>query len=290
LASQTIAGFAGSDAGVVTHCVAAGITMSIAATMTGTSPDKIAALPDTSGMPDRVVLPANHAINYGHPIMQAIRLAGAAPILAGTNDECSLADIEKQLDHPDTCCLLLVSSRLTMGRPVDLASAIVLAHRRGVPAIIDGAAQDMRLKALLATDADLVLVSAQKYMASPTAGLVIGRQDLVTAVRAQECGIGRAMKATKEAIIGVLSALEERVDLDVDQWRETQAGKVGDFVDRASELPGITARSVSDPTGMPFERVHLQVNDGQAAAGATSLVTGLKASPENSCRLESGII
>jgi L-seryl-tRNA(Ser) seleniumtransferase len=276
VASRAIADFSGSEAGVATHCVASGITLSVAATMTGTSPDKVAALPDTAAMRDRVVLPANHAVNYGQPIVQAIRLAGALPILAGTIDECPIAEIERQLGHPDTCCLLLASSRLTTGRPVDLASAIAAAHRRGVPAIIDGAAQDMRLRELLATDADLVLVSAQKYMASPTAGLVIGQQDLVAAVRVQEHGIGRAMKATKEAIIGVLSALEERADLDVAQWRETQAAKVSDFIDRANELPGITAWSVADPAGMPFERVHFRVDHRQAGTNAASLVTGLK--------------
>ena len=57
LASRRIADFAGSEAGTVTHCTAAGITLSIAATMTGTSQGRIAALPDTEGMPDRVVLP-----------------------------------------------------------------------------------------------------------------------------------------------------------------------------------------------------------------------------------------
>ena len=61
--------------------------------------------------------------------------------------------------------------------------------------------------------ADLVLVSAQKYLASPTAGLIIGRKRLVHACRAHEKGIGRAMKATKEAVIGVLAALEERQNL-----------------------------------------------------------------------------
>lgn len=276
LASRKIAFFADSEAGAVVHCVAGGITMSIAATMTGTAPDKIAALPDPAKMPNRVVLPANHAINYGHSIVQAIRLTGATPILAGTVNECSRADIERQLDHPDTCCLLLASSRLTTGKPVDLSSAVDASHRRGVPAIIDGAAQDMRIKELLATDTDLVLVSAQKYMASPTAGLVIGRQGLVDAVRAQERGIGRAMKATKEAIIGVLSALEERADLDLAKWRETQANKVSGFIGRANELPGITARSVADPAGMPFERAHLQVNAQYAHTNAASLVAALK--------------
>ena len=176
LASRKIADFAGSEAGAVTHCTAAGITLSIAATMTGTSQDRIAALPDTKGMPDRVVLPANHAVDYGHPILQAVRLAGATPVLAGSVDACSIIDLESELDHADSCCLLLVSSRLTTGRPVDLASAVDASHRRGIPAILDGAAQDMRIGELTATGADLILVSAQKYLASPTAGLVIGRR------------------------------------------------------------------------------------------------------------------
>ncbi len=276
LASRHIADLTGSEAGAITHCVAAGITLSIAASMTGTSPDRIAALPDPAGMPYRAVLPANHAVNYGHSILQAIRLAGAKPVLAGSDDESLLDDIEKQLDQPDVCCLLLVSSRLTTGKAIDFTSAIEAAHRRGVPAIIDGAAQDMRIDELLATGADLVLISAHKYMASPTAGLVIGRQGMVEAVRAQEKGIGRAMKATKEAIIGVLSAIEERAGLDIDDWRERQRLKVSAFVERANEIAGISARQVADPAGMPFSRVHLRIKDGQAPMSAGALAAALK--------------
>ncbi len=277
LASREIAGLAGAEAGAVTHCVAAGITLSIAAAMAGTSSDKIAALPDAAGMPHRVVLPANHAVNYGHSILQAIRLAGAAPVLADIGDDGSLDDIERQLDHADTCCLLLVSSRLTAGEPVDVASAVDAAHHRGVPAIIDGAAQDMRIEELVATGADLVLISAHKYMASPTAGLVIGRQGLVEAVRAQERGIGRAMKATKEAIIGVLSAIEERTRLDVTTWRDRQALKLSAFIDRANDITGIAARLVADPAGMPFARAHLRVNEQQGRLNTVSLAAALKA-------------
>lgn len=276
LASRRIARFAGSEAGAVTHCVAAGITLSIAATMTGVSPGKVAALPDSTGMPHRVVLPAGHAVDYGHPITQAVRLAGATPVLAGSVDECSTMDLERQLDHADNCCLLLVSSRLTTGRPVDLAAAVAASHRRGLPTIIDGAAQDMRIKELMAINADLVLVSAQKYLASPTAGLVIGRRDLVTAVRVQEHGIGRAMKATKEAIIGVLAALEERAELGVARWSARIADKVSDCIARANRIPGISARSVADPTGMPFARAHIRVNDRDTRLDAASLAAALR--------------
>ena len=220
--SEAVAGLTGAEAAAVTHCVSAGITLSVAAAMAGSDPQKVAALPDSRGLSDRVVLPAGHAVDYGHPILTDIRLAGAVPVLAGSESGCTAQDIDAALSHERTACLLLVSSRLVSGPPVDLRAAVAAARRRGVPAIIDGAAQDMRIGDLLATGADVVLVSAHKYLASPTAGLIVGRSALVQACRAQEQGIGRAMKATKESLLGVLAAIDARRQLDVEAWRTGQ--------------------------------------------------------------------
>ena len=81
-ADRALARHTGAEAGAVTHCVAAGITQAIAAAMTGSDPERVAALPDTNGMADRVVIPAGHAVDYGHPILTDIRLAGARPVAA----------------------------------------------------------------------------------------------------------------------------------------------------------------------------------------------------------------
>ncbi|HEY9333860.1 MAG TPA: threonine aldolase, partial [Kribbella sp.] len=64
-ASEAIAQVTGAQAGAVVHCTAAGITLSVAATMTGGDPRRIAALPDTTDLHHRVVLPACHVVNYG---------------------------------------------------------------------------------------------------------------------------------------------------------------------------------------------------------------------------------
>jgi uncharacterized pyridoxal phosphate-dependent enzyme len=274
--SEAIAEQTGAEAGAATHCVAAGITLSVAAAMAGDAPEGVSALPDSTGLPNRVVLPMGHAVNYGHPILTDIRLAGAVPVTAGTEQACTAADLELALAHEDTACLLLVSSRLAKGQSIDLTEAVAAAHRRGVPAIIDGAAQDMRIKDLLATDADLVLVSAHKYMASPTAGLIIGRKKYVQACRAHERGIGRAMKPTKEAILGVLAALHERHELDQNAWRAEQARKVDIFLSKANRIPGIRAQELPDPVGMPFSRVLLQVVQNQTDGSADALVAALK--------------
>lgn len=276
LADRSIANFAGAEAATVTHCVASAITISVAATMAGTSNQRIAALPDTAGLANSVVIPAGHCVNYGQSILQAIRLSGAAAIVAGNPESCELADIERQIEENHCCCLLLVSSKLVESAPIDFSAAVEVAHKHGIPAIIDGAAQDFRIDELIQTNADLVLVSAQKYLGAPTAGLVIGRRGLVDAVSAQDKGIGRGMKATKESIVGVLAAIEERQSLDISMWRETQHRKVVDFMSRANAIDGIGARSEPDPTGLPFSRVYLQLERDHAGYDLTTLVGKLK--------------
>ena len=197
--------------------------------------------------------------------------------MAGTQQLCTLEDIAQQISTKETCCLLLVSSKLVQSSSVDLTKAVEIAHKYDVPTIIDGAAQDFRIEELVNTNADLILVSAQKYLASPTAGLVMGRRNLVNAVRAQEKGIGRGMKATKESIIGVLAAIEERKDLDVLEWQYSQVQKVSDFIERTNTYTGVEARAEPDTTGLPFSRVKLSINSEKAPLDAKELVDQLRA-------------
>jgi uncharacterized pyridoxal phosphate-dependent enzyme len=277
-AGEALAAATGAQAGAITHCTSASITLTIAAVMAGTDPDRIAELPNTTDLHNRVVLPAGHAVHYGQSILQAIRLSGATESIAGDETRCSVDDLDNALAGSDVACLLLVSSRLVGGEPVDLAAAVRAAHRRGVPAIIDGAGQFPRTADLLATGADVVLVSAQKYLAAPTAGLVVGTHRLVRAVRAQEKGIGRAMKPTKESIVGVLAALEEWNAMDRAKWEADQEAKVAAFIAAANQLPGLAAEELPDPTGLPLSRVLLTVSGGiDATALAVELEQGMPA-------------
>lgn len=274
--SQKVADLFDVDGGTITHCTAASITLAVAAAVSGDDPQKIALLPDTSNMKNEVVLPATHAVNFGQPIVQAIRLSGATLVLAGSEDKCILEEIERTLNHKKTACLLLVSSFLTKGDPLDFKAAVKMAHAKGIPVIIDGAAQDMRVRELLATEADLVLVSAQKYLSAPTAGLVIGKSDLVKAVRGQFSGIGRAMKPTKESLIGVLAALEEREQLDFSKWNQEQLEKVSLFANKLKGYQGVDTSLAPDPAGAPVTRIDININADKFGISATELAEELK--------------
>ena len=271
-AGLAIAQWSGAPAGCVTHCTAAAITLAVAACMAGSDPQRVARLPDTEGLRNRVVLLSAHCVHYGQPITQAIRLAGAQPVVCG-----SLAAVQAALAASDVACVLAVESQHAPGSGPDLTRDLLqLARSAGVPVVLDGATQDWRAAQLVAGGADLVLFSAQKYLRGPTAGLVAGRAELVAAVDAQHNGIGRAMKPSKEAIAGVLAALAGRASTDVAQWQAQQQRKVDAVAAAASDWQGVTLAREADPQGNGFERLWLSVDASQAGIDAVALAQRLR--------------
>lgn len=271
LAGRELAAWSGAEAACVTHCSAAAITLGVAACMAGTDAARIAQLPDSTGMPKRVLLLAAHQVHYGQAITQAVRLAGAQPVLCPAPD-----DVAAELARGGVACVLAVESHLVAGSgPAVSGELAALARAGGVPLLLDAAAQDWRASELLAAGADLVLLSGQKYLRSPTAGLVLGRAHLVAALDAQHGGIGRAMKPTKEALAGVLAALRLRADLPLDEWCKDQQRKLDAVAAAASGWPGVTVERAPDPQGNGFARLWLTVDaavTGISAAGVIELL------------------
>jgi D-glucosaminate-6-phosphate ammonia-lyase len=82
-ASQVIAEVTSTEAGFVSACTSAGICMAVAGAMTGDRMAAIECLLDTGGMKNEVVIQVGHRVNYGHPVEQDIRLAGARVVPFG---------------------------------------------------------------------------------------------------------------------------------------------------------------------------------------------------------------
>ncbi|MBX3652916.1 MAG: hypothetical protein KF686_01930 [Ramlibacter sp.] len=271
-AGLALARWAGAEAGCVTHCTAAAITLAVAACMAGHDPRRIAQLPDATGLPSRVPMLAAHQVDYGQPITQAIRLAGAQPVPCDNPEALGAA-----LDQVPAACVLAVESHLAPGSGPDTTQALLAqARRAGVPLVLDAAAQDWRAPTLVASGADLVLLSGQKYLRSPTAGLVLGRAGLVQALQAQHAGIGRAMKPTKESLAGVLAALQQRAAESPDAWRARQQRKVQDLAAQLSGQHGVRLLREPDPLGGGFDRLWLDIDAGLAGCDANELARRLR--------------
>ncbi len=277
-AGKVIARTTGAESGCVTACTAAGITLGVAASMTGADLGRVLQLPGTEGMPNRVLIQKGHVVNYGNPVTQCIRLAGAEPVEMGMVNGCGEAEIRHELGKNGVAAIVHVESHHTVPYGwVKLPQVVKLAHEFGVPVIVDGAAQDHRLKELVATGADLVLTSAHKFLCSTTGGIVAGRQNLVDAVYLQNRGIGRPMKAGKEAIVGAMAALEYREKEDVAAWTAEQDRKVQLILSRLEGIPGLRLSIDADPNGCPFSRARLTLEPEICGHDAFSLERELRA-------------
>ena len=168
--------------------------------------------------------------------------------------------------------LVAVESYHTVrARGPELPELAEIAHAAGVPLIVDAATQELRLRELVSCGPDLVVASAHKYFSSTTAGIVAGRRDLVEAVYLQNRGIGRGMKAGKEAIFGVITALDHHVQQDVAVWTAEEDRKVQLVLGLLKDVPGLQTAADPDPNGCPFSRVRLSVDPETTGHDAVSL-------------------
>ncbi len=275
-AGRIIAETTGAESGCVTACSAAGITLSVAACMTGEDLGRVLQLPDTDGMPNRVLIQKGHCVNYGQPITQAIRLAGARVVEVGSVNSCSVAELGHALRSGGVAAVVAVESHHTVRHGyVPLPQLCQLAHAAGVPVVVDGAAQDQRLRELIGYGCDLVITSAHKYLCSTTGGIVAGRAELIRAVYLQNRGIGRAMKAGKEAILGAMAALEFRAQQDMAAWTAEQDRKVRLIHELLTGIPGLHLSVDPDPNGCPFSRARLTIDPAVCGHTADSLTAAL---------------
>ncbi len=206
-ASRVIARVTGAEAGFITNCSSAGIVIAAAACMTGLDLARIERLPDTTGLRNEVVIQKGHVVNYGSLITSDLRMTGAEVIEFGAAAETGIYQLEAVLSANTAAAVYVISHHCVQTGMIALPDFAAACHAVGVPVIVDAAAEyDWR--GCLAAGADLVIFSAQKAMGGPTAGVVAGRRDLVRACYAQQRGIGRPMKAGKEAVIGAMAALE----------------------------------------------------------------------------------
>jgi D-glucosaminate-6-phosphate ammonia-lyase len=275
-ASEAIVRATGSEAGCITASCSAGVTISAAGCMTGADLARIEQLPDTTGMKNEVAIQVGHMVHYGAPIEQAIRLTGARVIPVGQSTYARPYHLAGKLTERTAAAVYVVSHHAVHYGQIELSEFCAVSHAQGVPVIVD-AASEYDLRGFLASGADLVVYSAHKFLGGPTAGIVAGRKPLVRAAFLQNCGIGRGMKVGKEGIAGAIAALDAWASRDHAALRSREEGYLKLWLERFSEVPGLRAVIVPDPTGNPLDRLKLEVIPSEAATTAWALSDALAA-------------
>jgi D-glucosaminate-6-phosphate ammonia-lyase len=273
-AGRKIADATGAEDGCPTSGAAAGIAITVAAVIAGRSLRLIEQLPDSEGLRNQIVIQKGHAVHFGASVRQMIALGGGKVVEAGHANHVEEAHLREAIGDR-TAALLYVKSHHAVQKGMQrLETMIALGREYGLPVIVDAAAEeDLRL--YIAKGADAVIYSGGKAIGGPTSGFVCGKAELMEACRAQYKGIGRAMKVGKEAIVGLLAALERYESQSGDA--EEQLRLVERLVAAINELPGLKAAVVQDEAGRAIYRAQVKVDERTAGMTAQELIRLLEA-------------
>jgi D-glucosaminate-6-phosphate ammonia-lyase len=233
--------------GIVTSGAAAALSHATAACIAGADPEKMQQLPDLRGLKNQVVMPRESRNVYDH----ATRTLGVDIV-----EVSSAAELESALG-PRTAMIQILGSHFG-SQKFGLREVAPIAKKAAVPILIDAAADYLIVpNPYIALGADLVAYSGGKIIRGPqTAGLLVGRKDLVRAAWANSAphhAFGRAMKVSKEEIVGMVVAVEtfvnkRNIQAEYKEWESWYAH----ISERITQVPGVKAQVRGPQRGGPF--------------------------------------
>jgi len=248
---RIVAELTGAEAGLITAGASAALVLATAACITGRDPESIKAMPYAPTFQAEVIIPEMHITPYA----MAFQIAGANLVHVGTRQAWTVQQMEDAITERTVALTFTLFTGVKGCSLEDLTPVVNLARRRGIPVIVDAAAElppEENLRAVVATGADLVAFSGGKEIRGPNdTGLLLGRRDLVEAARMHECpnyGVGRPMKVSKEQIVGLVAALRLFVARDFRAQRDSWESIVKYWVEQFSGQEGVKVeRVMPDP-------------------------------------------
>ena len=260
---ERLAALTRNEAAFVTSGAAAGLALATAACVAGTDPAAIARLPDVTGLKNEVIVHKSHRNGYDH----GVRMVGVKLVEIGYGQSTATWELEAAINEK-TAAIFWFQGTMTGYGDIPLETVIQIANRHGVPVIVDGAAQVPPTENLwkwTRMGAALAVFSGGKDLHGPqSAGLVVGRRDLIEAMRVNSSpnySIGRPMKVGKEEMIGLLKAVELYLEIDQEARRSQDEETVMGWCLELNKLDGVTAeRSFPNEAGQPLPRARVRID------------------------------
>lgn len=215
---------------------------------------------------------------HRNPYDYAIGQAGASYREVGYPNgilPATAMDLEQAIDE-NTAAVYYVHAVWTPPGALPLAQVLQIAHGRGVPVIVDAAAQLPPLENLwhfTAMGADAALFSGGKDLRGPqSSGLMVGTEKFVGAVASlgfPVYGAGRMLKVGREELVGLYSALRQYMEMDHAAraaWCEEEVQKAVRTLDGSCGF--LAERSFPNEAGQPIARALVRVTKPGISAGA----------------------
>lgn len=233
------------EAALVTTGAAGGILVGTAAAVTHRDSSLIGQLPSLpAGKPFEVIRQKSHRECYD----QQVRACGVR-----------LVDVETRQDLEEAIndrTVMMFSYNIHEGDgKIAHQDWIEIARRRGIPTLLDAAADTPPLDALWRYNTlgyDMVVFSGGKGLRGPQdAGLLLGRKHLIESAKrntAPHCGnIGRGLKVSKEDMVAMWAAVQRFVNLDHAAEHREWERRIGVLEQTLVGMPTVETKRITPP-------------------------------------------
>lgn len=261
---KRIASLVGAQAAMVSAGAASALTLGTAACITGSCEERIHRLPDTSGMPNQVIIQKSHRFNYDH----AVHNCGITFVEVETAEQLGAAV------NPQSAMMLFFNAADPPGQ-IHAADFSRLGREHGLPTFIDCAGDVPpveNLSRFLKLGFDLVTVSGGKGIQGPqSTGLLMGRRDLVEAARLNTLPnsdtIGRGMKVNKEEMLALMVALELYLERDHERdWQLWEKG-IQTIAEKLQAISGVETETYIPEIANQTPHLRIRWNQEQIQIG-----------------------
>lgn len=271
-AGDHVANILGSEAAVIVNSASSGITLSIAALVTQGNRRKSERLHQEKISKNEVIMLKGHNVQYGAPVETMIYLGGGKLVEVGYANEGKAEDIEEAISENTVAILYVKSHHAVQKNMISVEEAWEVARRKGVPLIVDAAAEEDIQKYVKVSD--LAVYSGSKAIEGPTSGIVAGKLSYIEWIKVQLHCIGRSMKVGKEATFGLLQALDE---YGVKEDKSEQEKESLQVLMSLKELAGVQVTIVQDEAGRAIFRARIQIDPEETHTTAKEVVSELQA-------------
>ncbi|MCH8114520.1 MAG: hypothetical protein J4O01_03805 [Chloroflexi bacterium] len=250
VAGDRIAEMLGVPAAYITSGAGSALTLMTAAFMAGTDDDKIEQLPDTTGMPNEMLIQTRQRYWYD----RCLELAGAKLVEFGDENGTTEDDLRNAISDRTAGVHYVVYEQMPADPNVlTLEQVIEIAHAAGKPVSVDAAGQIYPLENFgkyVKMGADFQCIAA-KYMGAPhSTGFALGTKEVIDAMGHHSFigyetrrirGIGRPHKIDRQEIVGVVAAVRRWMTLNHEERLDFAEGQSEAIIKPLKEIPGVTA-------------------------------------------------
>lgn len=268
---------------VASGCFAA-LVLGAAGIMAGDDPERIARLPDTTGMKDEFLLQKPTRYRYD----RCVSVPGGKLVEVGDAQACTPDQLAAAIGPQTAAILFFARGEKLFPNTVGLAQTIQIAHQAGVPVLMDAAGEIFpveRMHELATSGADLLTFGGKYLGSGNSTGILCGRRDLVHAAGRNgfteyefqnNRAIGRGYKIDRQEVLATTVALQEWLTMDHEERLHRDAARLQIVQNGLADLPHVRVQEMWEQEGGPWMRLHVSWDQSRVGKSPTQVEQALR--------------